>query len=128
MTENFSNLNLAVGGRHRAARDGNITFQKKKKHVTLSGRRTRGEAERPLWSSHTGQQEEMATELTCRVVTWMFVLVLVSSIVPTAAAAEQTKTVEFNVKPGGVVHTFSQSIVSHSGKCESLPEAVGSDV
>ncbi|XP_060934404.1 myeloid-derived growth factor [Limanda limanda] len=55
----------------------------------------------------------MAPELIRRVVTWMFVFVLVSSLVPTAASAERTKTVEFNVKPGGVVHTFSQSIMDH---------------
>nr|XP_019936194.1 PREDICTED: myeloid-derived growth factor [Paralichthys olivaceus] len=56
----------------------------------------------------------MAAELTCRVVamTWMFLLVSVSSLVPAAASAERTKTVEFNVKPGGVVHTFTERVVS----------------
>lgn len=33
-------------------------------------------------------------------------------IVVAAASSEKTKTVEFNVKPGGVVHTFSEKIVS----------------
>lgn len=42
----------------------------------------------------------------------LLVLVLISACVPVSASPERTKTVEFNVKPGGVVHTFSQKIVS----------------
>ncbi|XP_076134829.1 myeloid-derived growth factor [Alosa pseudoharengus] len=34
-------------------------------------------------------------------------------IVVAVASSENTKTVEFNVKPGGVVHTFSQKIKDH---------------
>ncbi|XP_062412291.1 myeloid-derived growth factor [Sardina pilchardus] len=36
-------------------------------------------------------------------------------IVVAVASSENTNTVEFNVKPGGVVHTFSQNIKNH--KC-----------
>uniref|UniRef100_A0A3Q0RA10 Myeloid-derived growth factor n=1 Tax=Amphilophus citrinellus TaxID=61819 RepID=A0A3Q0RA10_AMPCI len=36
--------------------------------------------------------------------------VLTSPCVPAEASDEQAKTVEFNVKPGGVVHTFSEGI------------------
>ncbi|MEQ2189993.1 hypothetical protein GOODEAATRI_030944 [Goodea atripinnis] len=35
---------------------------------------------------------------------------LMSLCVPANTSPEQTKTVEFNVKPGGVVHTFSEGI------------------
>ncbi|KAJ0065065.1 hypothetical protein NL108_005534, partial [Boleophthalmus pectinirostris] len=37
---------------------------------------------------------------------FIFVLVLAT----TEASSEKTKTVEFNVKPGGVVHTFKEGI------------------
>eukprot|EP00064_Thunnus_orientalis_P013174 superscaffoldBa00002110_g13211 len=40
----------------------------------------------------------------------LLVFVLISACVQVSASAERTKTVEFNVKPGGVVHTFSQGI------------------
>ncbi|KAM7409888.1 hypothetical protein PAMA_001398 [Pampus argenteus] len=40
----------------------------------------------------------------------LLVFVLISACVPVNASSERTKTVEFNVKPGGVVHTFSQEI------------------
>ncbi|XP_053717971.1 myeloid-derived growth factor isoform X2 [Synchiropus splendidus] len=33
-----------------------------------------------------------------------------SALVPVSASSDQTKTVEFNVKPGGDVHTFAQRI------------------
>lgn len=36
--------------------------------------------------------------------------VLISASVPAHASPEQTKTVEFNVKPGGVVHSFSEGV------------------
>ncbi|KAM9386066.1 myeloid-derived growth factor [Pholidichthys leucotaenia] len=42
--------------------------------------------------------------------TFLIVFVLVFSFVSVEASSEQTKTVEFNVKPGGVVHTFSERI------------------
>ncbi|XP_017262579.1 myeloid-derived growth factor [Kryptolebias marmoratus] len=35
---------------------------------------------------------------------------LISACVPAEASPENTKTVEFNVKPGGVVHTFTEGI------------------
>lgn len=38
----------------------------------------------------------------------------VAAFVPVEASPEGTKTVEFNVKPGGVVHTFTEAIVSDS--------------
>lgn len=37
---------------------------------------------------------------------------LVFALFAAEASSENTKTVEFNVKPGGVVHTFSEGIVS----------------
>ncbi|XP_029987992.1 myeloid-derived growth factor [Sphaeramia orbicularis] len=37
-------------------------------------------------------------------------LVVALTCGPAEASAERTKTVEFNVKPGGVVHTFSEGI------------------
>lgn len=40
------------------------------------------------------------------------VLVLMSTYALANASADRTKTVEFNVKPGGVVHTFAKKIVS----------------
>lgn len=39
-------------------------------------------------------------------------LLLLGISVSLCVSAEQTKVVEFNVKPGGVVHTFSERIVS----------------
>lgn len=44
---------------------------------------------------------------------FLFVLAVLSASVLVGTSAEQTKTVEFNVKPGGVVHTFSEGIVSN---------------
>lgn len=41
---------------------------------------------------------------------FLFVFVLISASVSADASADRTKTVELNVKPGGMVHTFSQSI------------------
>ncbi|KAJ3599477.1 hypothetical protein NHX12_033438 [Muraenolepis orangiensis] len=38
-----------------------------------------------------------------------FVLIVVMA----DASSDETKTVEFNVKPGGVVHTFSETIGEH---------------
>ncbi|XP_041647805.1 myeloid-derived growth factor [Cheilinus undulatus] len=39
-----------------------------------------------------------------------FLLFTVSVLVSVHASADRTKTVEFNVKPGGVVHTFTEGI------------------
>lgn len=40
-----------------------------------------------------------------------FVVIMLASVITfTSASSEQTKTVEFNVKPGGVVHTFSEKM------------------
>lgn len=54
----------------------------------------------------------MATRSNVCTVRLAFLLVaaLAAVLVPADAAAESTKTVEFNVKPGGVVHTFSEGI------------------
>uniref|UniRef100_A0A3Q4HH07 Myeloid-derived growth factor n=1 Tax=Neolamprologus brichardi TaxID=32507 RepID=A0A3Q4HH07_NEOBR len=41
---------------------------------------------------------------------FLFALALIAARVPAEASEEQAKTVEFNVKPGGVVHTFSEGI------------------
>ncbi|XP_030640391.1 myeloid-derived growth factor [Chanos chanos] len=42
---------------------------------------------------------------------WGTVLLILSSTLTfSGASAERSKTVEFNVKPGGVVHTFSEKI------------------
>lgn len=56
----------------------------------------------------------MATEINLCVMklAFVFVFVSVSAFVPAGASPERTKTVEFNVKPGGVVHTFTEGIVS----------------
>lgn len=43
---------------------------------------------------------------------FLLVFVLMSASVQVDATPEGTKTVEFNVKPGGVVHTFTEGIVS----------------
>lgn len=39
-------------------------------------------------------------------------VVLLIVVSASFASSENTKTVDFNVKPGGVVHTFSEKIVS----------------
>ncbi|KAM4629061.1 myeloid-derived growth factor [Polymixia lowei] len=39
-----------------------------------------------------------------------FAFVFISALHLASAATDRTKTVEFNVKPGGVVHTFAESI------------------
>ncbi|XP_037554015.1 myeloid-derived growth factor [Nematolebias whitei] len=43
-------------------------------------------------------------------VTLLLFCTLISVCVPTGASPENTKTVEFNVKPGGMVHTFTEGI------------------
>lgn len=60
------------------------------------------------------KEEEMATlNNSCAVnLAFLLVLMLTAAFVPTYASADGTKTVEFNVKPGGVVHTFTEGIVS----------------
>ncbi|XP_041746273.2 myeloid-derived growth factor isoform X2 [Coregonus clupeaformis] len=45
-----------------------------------------------------------------------FALLVVTLTVTLASANERTKTVEFNVKPGGAVHTFSEKMVSDMEK------------
>ncbi|TNN89287.1 Myeloid-derived growth factor [Liparis tanakae] len=40
----------------------------------------------------------------------LLVFGLFAAFVPVDASADRTKTVEFNVKPGGVVHTFTEAI------------------
>ncbi|KAF3690909.1 Myeloid-derived growth factor [Channa argus] len=46
---------------------------------------------------------------------FLLVFVLISVVVPSDASTDRTKTVEFNVKPGGVVHTFTEGISEY--KC-----------
>ncbi|XP_074524485.1 myeloid-derived growth factor [Halichoeres trimaculatus] len=41
---------------------------------------------------------------------FLLILALIAAFVPVHASADQTKTTEFNVKPGGVVHTFTEGI------------------
>lgn len=60
------------------------------------------------------EQEEMATAINLGVVNLALVLVLVSLCA--SDPAERVKTVEFNVKPGGVVHTFTEAVVSDWAK------------
>lgn len=48
----------------------------------------------------------------------LLALVLVLVLGTCGASSERTKTAEFNVKPGGVVHTFTEGIVSVSSKKE----------
>lgn len=37
---------------------------------------------------------------------------LIAAIVPVNSSAESTKTVDLDIRPGGVVETFTQAIVS----------------
>lgn len=37
---------------------------------------------------------------------------LIAAIVPVNASADSTKTVDLDIRPGGVVETFTQKIVS----------------
>lgn len=43
---------------------------------------------------------------------WAKLMIVLSVLVAANASSENAKTVEFNVKPGGVVHSFSEKIVS----------------
>ncbi len=63
---------------------------------------------------YTHQEEEMASQKNfCAVhLASLLVTVSIAAFFPVDAASESTKTVEFNVKPGGVVHTFTEGIVS----------------
>lgn len=65
-------------------------------------------------ATHLKEEEEMATQNNFCAVNLAFLLVfaLTASLVPVDASPDRTKTVEFNVKPGGVVHTFTEAIVS----------------
>lgn len=56
----------------------------------------------------------MATQQNFSGATLSFLLVfgLFAAFVPVDASVDRTKTVEFNVKPGGVVHTFTEAVVS----------------
>lgn len=60
------------------------------------------------------KQEEMATQNNfCAFhVAFLLVFALTAAFIPAGASSPSTKTVEFNVKPGGVVHTFSEGVVS----------------
>lgn len=49
---------------------------------------------------------------------WLKLIIVLFVLVTANASSENAKTVEFNVKPGGVVHSFSEKIVS------KLPDAV----
>ncbi|XP_030583051.1 myeloid-derived growth factor isoform X2 [Archocentrus centrarchus] len=63
-------------------------------------------------TSCPSEEEDMARQSnTCAGgLAFLLVFVLTSPCVPAEASDEQAKTVEFNVKPGGVVHTFSEGI------------------
>lgn len=41
---------------------------------------------------------------------FLLIFVLIAVFVPVDASPDRSKTVEFNVKPGGVVHTFTETI------------------
>lgn len=43
---------------------------------------------------------------------WAKAIAVLCVLVAANASSENAKTVEFNVKPGGVVHSFSEKIVS----------------
>lgn len=43
---------------------------------------------------------------------WAKSIIVLSVLLAANASSENTKTVEFNVKPGGVVHSFSEKMVS----------------
>ncbi|CAI5639527.1 myeloid-derived growth factor [Oreochromis niloticus] len=75
---------------------------------THSGRDTGGAAR----TSCRSEEEDMARQSnTCAGnLAFLFALALIAARVPAEASEEQAKTVEFNVKPGGVVHTFSEGI------------------
>lgn len=62
----------------------------------------------------TTQEEEMARPKRSCVVNlaFLFVFVSISASVAADSSPDRTKTVEFNVKPGGVVHSFTEGIVS----------------
>lgn len=44
---------------------------------------------------------------------WAKLVIVLCALVAVSASSENAKTVEFNVKPGGVVHSFSEKIVSN---------------
>lgn len=44
---------------------------------------------------------------------WAKSVIVLCVLVVVNASSENAKTVEFNVKPGGVVHSFSENIVSN---------------
>lgn len=73
-----------------------------RRYTQLSQRRT------------TTQEEEMASPKKSCVVNlaFLFVFVSISASVAADSSPDRTKTVEFNVKPGGVVHSFTEGIVS----------------
>lgn len=56
----------------------------------------------------------MATQKNFGVVRLAFVAVfaLIVSFVPVDASADSTRTVDLDIRPGGVVHTFTEGIVS----------------
>lgn len=54
----------------------------------------------------------MAFQMNCCLVkaASLFAVVAISTVPRSGASADRTKTVEFDVKPGGVVHAFSERI------------------
>nr|XP_057928253.1 myeloid-derived growth factor [Doryrhamphus excisus] len=56
--------------------------------------------------THSGKM----AKLCAHEVAFSLILMLLLSYIPTQATEEQTKTTEFDVRPGGVVHSFTDSI------------------
>lgn len=59
--------------------------------------------------------EEMASEtnsIAVRLLT-LAACALIAAIVPVRSSTESTKTVDLDIRPGGVVETFTQAIVSY---------------
>lgn len=74
--------------------------------TTLTVDRTAGSPGYPKYKKEEEMESPKTRGIVCSLAVLMLMLVLVS------ASSDRTKTVEFNVRPGGVVHTFSQEIVS----------------
>ena len=67
-------------------------------------------------SNNRGSSRRMARVMYCSVMhfAYFFAFVLIADLSAASDTPDGTKTVEFNVKPGGVLHTFSETIVSTS--------------
>lgn len=65
-------------------------------------------------SERRKKTKEMAKQTNFGVVRLAFLAVfsLIVSFVPVGASADSTKTVDLDIRPGGVVHTFTEGIVS----------------